>query len=175
MDMREQILRAGAQTVLEKGFDRTSVREIARRAGVAVGTLYLYFPNKDAILDAFVDTLAQDVEAATEAAAEVSSRSSLEKFLAARLDFLLDHRGFVRAVVGRAMFDERVGELVASKLVEPMLKALRTAARRAGLSPQKPTLRLCYSLLLQAALGEPLGLAAPAKSTAAAAAKLLAG
>ena len=175
MDMRDQILQAGAEVVLEKGFDRASVREIARRAGVAVGTLYLYFRSKDAILDAFIDALAEDVAAASEAAEKVKNQAGLEKFLAARVDFLMERRGYVRAVVGRAMFDERAGELVAEKLVEPMLKAIRAAAKGAGLSPQKAALRLCYGLLVEAAVGEPLGLGGTAKATAAAAVRVLGG
>ena len=35
--------------LLDKGYERTSMREIASIAGVGLGTLYLYFPNKDSI------------------------------------------------------------------------------------------------------------------------------
>jgi AcrR family transcriptional regulator len=35
----------------EKGFDQTSVAEIAREAGIAKGTFYLYFESKEALLD----------------------------------------------------------------------------------------------------------------------------
>lgn len=35
--------------LLEKGYERVSMREIASIAGVGLGTLYLYFPNKDSI------------------------------------------------------------------------------------------------------------------------------
>ena len=175
MEMREQILQAGAEVVAEKGFDRTSVREIARRAGVAVGTLYIYFPSKDAILEAFVETLAQDTAAAGEQAAKVSTPAALEKFLAARADFFIRNSGFLRAVVGRAMFDENLAQMLARNLLEPLMRAIRTAAKGAGLSPTKTALRLCCWTLLDAAVGEPLGVGVSAKTAASTAVRILGG
>jgi len=43
---RNQILDAATQVFAEKGFHRTTTREIAQTAGVAEGTIYNYFSNK---------------------------------------------------------------------------------------------------------------------------------
>lgn len=48
---RDQILEAAVRLWLRGGFDATSVAAIAREAGLGKGTLYLYFPTKDAILE----------------------------------------------------------------------------------------------------------------------------
>ncbi len=40
------ILRAADQVFRESGFERAEMRTIAQRAGIAVGTIYNYFPNK---------------------------------------------------------------------------------------------------------------------------------
>ena len=40
------ILRAADQVFRESGFERAEMRVIAQRAGIAVGTIYNYFPNK---------------------------------------------------------------------------------------------------------------------------------
>jgi len=40
------ILRAADQVFRESGFERAEMRMIAQRAGIAVGTIYNYFPNK---------------------------------------------------------------------------------------------------------------------------------
>lgn len=45
----ESILKAGAQLLLEIGYDKSSTNKIADRAGVSVGSLYEYFPGKEAI------------------------------------------------------------------------------------------------------------------------------
>jgi TetR/AcrR family fatty acid metabolism transcriptional regulator len=47
---RERILRAAVRVFARKGFYSTRVSEIAKAAGVADGTIYLYFKNKDDVL-----------------------------------------------------------------------------------------------------------------------------
>src|SRR5262245_46490423 len=48
---RAQIVEAAVGLWLRQGFDATPVEAIAREAGVAKGTVYLYFLSKDALLD----------------------------------------------------------------------------------------------------------------------------
>ena len=47
---RREILQAALELFRDRGFDATAVQAIAERADVAAGTVYLYFPSKDAIL-----------------------------------------------------------------------------------------------------------------------------
>ncbi len=49
-DKRERILKAAIKVFARKGFYATRVSEIAKAAGVADGTIYLYFRNKDDVL-----------------------------------------------------------------------------------------------------------------------------
>src|ERR1700689_169585 len=49
-DKRERILHAAVRVFAKKGFHATRVSEVARAAGVADGTIYLYFKSKDALL-----------------------------------------------------------------------------------------------------------------------------
>ena len=66
---REKVLEAAAATFAETGID-TQVDDIARRAGLGVGTVYRHFPTKDALIEALAeahfDRLADVVEAALE-------------------------------------------------------------------------------------------------------------
>ena len=55
---REAILEAARAVFSERGFGGARVEEIAERAGVAVGTLYNYFDDRRAILDAVLDASA---------------------------------------------------------------------------------------------------------------------
>lgn len=54
---RQQILQAAIAVIAEQGFQRTTIKQIAGRAGIADGTIYNYFKNKEAILLAIVDRL----------------------------------------------------------------------------------------------------------------------
>ena len=49
-DKRDRILRAAIKVFAKNGFYATRVSEIAKAAGVADGTIYLYFKNKDDVL-----------------------------------------------------------------------------------------------------------------------------
>jgi len=49
-DKRDRILRAAVKIFSRKGFFNSKVSEIARASGVADGTIYLYFKNKDDLL-----------------------------------------------------------------------------------------------------------------------------
>lgn len=50
----EAILEAAVDLFSTRGYARTSTNHVAARAGVSVGSLYQYFPNKDAILTALL-------------------------------------------------------------------------------------------------------------------------
>src|SRR5262245_34454621 len=49
-DKRQAILQAARELFASRGYDDTTIAEIAHVAGVAVGTVYLYFANKHDIL-----------------------------------------------------------------------------------------------------------------------------
>ena len=50
LDKLQRIKHAARTLFIEKGFDETTTREIARRAGVALGTLFLYATDKRDLL-----------------------------------------------------------------------------------------------------------------------------
>lgn len=52
-DKYHRILEAAVKVFAEKGFHQSTISQIAREAGVADGTIYLYFKNKDDILVQF--------------------------------------------------------------------------------------------------------------------------
>lgn len=51
---RRQILDGARQVFLDMGFDGASMNDVARVSGVSKGTLYVYFPSKEALFEAFV-------------------------------------------------------------------------------------------------------------------------
>jgi AcrR family transcriptional regulator len=52
---RRQIMDGARQVFLRQGFDAASMGEIARRAGVSKGTLYVYFDSKEALFEAIFE------------------------------------------------------------------------------------------------------------------------
>lgn len=62
------ILDATARILVERGYAATSTNAVAERAGVSVGSLYQYFPNKDALIAALHARHADQMKAVIERA-----------------------------------------------------------------------------------------------------------
>jgi AcrR family transcriptional regulator len=58
---RETILRAALELFVERGFHGASVPAIAERAGIAAGTMYRYFPSKEALVNELYRALKQSL------------------------------------------------------------------------------------------------------------------
>ena len=52
---REKILEAALRLFRKRGFERTTMRDVAGAVGLAVGAAYYYFPSKDALVLAYYD------------------------------------------------------------------------------------------------------------------------
>ena len=56
----DAVIEAAARILIEDGYLPMSTNRVAERAGVSIGTLYQYFPNKDAIVEALVQRIAEE-------------------------------------------------------------------------------------------------------------------
>ena len=88
---RHEIFNAAVKLFAEKGFNETSMREIAEAAGVGKSTLYDYFPSKDEILIAYViDEVGHTTAAAKEILAlDLSAGEKFRRILRKQLDYTL--------------------------------------------------------------------------------------
>jgi AcrR family transcriptional regulator len=78
----DALLDATAQVLVERGYARTTTNAVAERAGVSVGSLYQYFPNKDALVAALHDRHVQGVLAVMEQQVERHAGAPLVDSLA---------------------------------------------------------------------------------------------
>jgi len=62
---KAQILEAARALLEERGYFETSVGEITRRSGIALGNFYRYFENKDMLCLQLLDLLITEIEAST--------------------------------------------------------------------------------------------------------------
>jgi AcrR family transcriptional regulator len=92
---RLALLRAAFAVVTEKGYFETTVDEVARRAGVAKGTVYLYFKDKPAIYIGLVDWLLEQALAtiAEVVARPVSPRRRLEELFSTWASGMMSNPG----------------------------------------------------------------------------------
>ena len=99
-ETRRQILETALRLFRERGFDATTIRDIAGRAGLSLGAAYYYFNSKEAIVGAYYDYV-QDEHAARARAAFARGGSLKERLRAAlhtKIDIMQDDRRLLRAL-----------------------------------------------------------------------------
>jgi AcrR family transcriptional regulator len=85
----DAILEATVQVLLDAGKERLTTTRVASRAGVSVGTLYQYFPNKSALLQAALKRHMDEVTEAVEQVCREQQGNSVESMATALVDAFL--------------------------------------------------------------------------------------
>lgn len=124
----EAILEATIQVLRKNGKSKLTTTRIADRAGVSVGTLYQYFPNKSSLLQALLkdhlDRVALAVETACEAAYGASLASMAETITSAFVQ--AKFRNIDASVALYAVSDDIEGKRIARGMHARSLKAMTT-------------------------------------------------
>ena len=98
-DKRERILDAAVRVFARKGFHATRVSEVAKAAGVADGTIYLYFDSKDALLVSLFEHRVQRLLTFLETELrEGSAAHKLARIVEVQLGLLEDERDLAEVV-----------------------------------------------------------------------------
>lgn len=100
-ETRAKILDTALRLFRERGFDRTTMRDVATEAGVATGAAYYYFRSKEELVMAFYLRTAEGARG--EFAAALASTKDLRKRLRALIEIKLrqfeDHRSLLTALL----------------------------------------------------------------------------
>jgi AcrR family transcriptional regulator len=82
------LIDAGAELFAEKGYEATTMTEIASRAGAAIGSLYQFFPSKEALAEALFNRFAERAAAAFARVEELAPGCSASDLA----DLLIDYK-----------------------------------------------------------------------------------
>lgn len=97
---REQILDTAIRFFRKDGFDETTMRQVAREAGVALGLAYHYFPGKESLVMAYYERVQQTHRAVVleKLANTRTLRDRLVMLMQTKLDILKDDRKLLGAL-----------------------------------------------------------------------------
>ena len=106
---RGRLYDTAMELISTRGYDATTLRDIAEKAGVSVGLLYRYFPGKQAVVIALYDRLSSDYAARAAAMPAGKWRDRFLFALTASLDVLRPHRVALKALTPVLVGDPEEG------------------------------------------------------------------
>ena len=135
-DRPGEIVQAAMTVFADRGFAGARLEEIAKRAGVSKGALYLYFETKEEIFRAVVDqAIAPNIQAVRAmVAAHPGPLSDLLRLVAARIAVIVETLpvgGVVKMVIGEARNFPELARVWHDDLVAHILGAMTDAIRAA--------------------------------------------
>lgn len=143
-DRQQVIIDAILVEAAEVGPDQMRVQVIAQRAGVAVGSLYQYFPDRDCLLDFAIRLCTQSwVEMFDQyfpMLAEMPLREGLKAYILGGLEMSKTERGVVQ-FFGRAAYQSAQGKLktaiepIAREMLDGVRSMLSQAMQRGEIRP----------------------------------------
>jgi AcrR family transcriptional regulator len=138
----EAILEATIQVLLQVGKERLTTTKVALRAGVSVGTLYQYFPNRSALLKAALKRHLDEVVEAIELVCQEQKGHSLEQMATALMTTFLEAKmrdaktSVALYAVSSDVDGAKIAQEVGIKSNKAVVGMLKTAREQLTTDPQ---------------------------------------
>lgn len=118
---RDQILDAATKVFAEKGFARATIKEIAREAGIADGTIYIYFKNKHELMLGLMHRLNQTDQRAEDfaQAAAAESEEFTSSYFRQRLQYMSEQMPAFQAILQEVLGNEELRKEYFAQVIEP--------------------------------------------------------
>jgi AcrR family transcriptional regulator len=132
---RREILDAARQEFFERGFHSPTVDDVAARAEVSKGTIYLYFESKEEILAHLLleglNLLLTGMEAVVGPGPEQSAESTLRALADSYLHFCQHNPSYFRLIMAfdRGRFEEAISAKLYQKVLNQSMKGLALLAQ----------------------------------------------
>jgi AcrR family transcriptional regulator len=120
---RKQILDAATQVFAEKGFHRATIKDIARVAGIADGTVYNYFGSKADVLLGILDRLNETEQREEQLALPPGQdfRAFFSTYLRQRIQLIWPNAQVFQALLPEIMVNPELRDLYYQRLVLPTI------------------------------------------------------
>jgi AcrR family transcriptional regulator len=134
-ERREAILAAALEEFAACGFAATRIDDVAQRAGVAKGTIYLYFRDKESLFQELVRSMLGPIVAGLEAAptADIPARAITEKIadIFVREIFGTRRKDIIRLIITEGARFPKLAEFYYREVIERVVRVMRGLLSRA--------------------------------------------
>jgi AcrR family transcriptional regulator len=94
---REEILQAATEVFIEQGYSEARLADIAKRAGIVISTLYLYFDSKEAMVRAIAQHIRQELlDQLLPVIEHLTSQTDIEQLVEIMASFVASHQDQIR-------------------------------------------------------------------------------
>lgn len=122
---REVILKAAALVFARKGYQRATIKEIAEEAGIAPGTIYLYFKNKHTLLVNIFEQLTRLMpQELPVTSTPDEERGFIHNVMDEQLRMIVEYRPFFRAVAAEIWTDHELWLQFWNQFFSPILNTI---------------------------------------------------
>lgn len=145
---KNNLFQAAEEIFGHYGFNRTSIAEITHRANVALGTFYIYFKNKEDILESLVKHICHQMRKEIQmAVASIKDRREAERVgISKFFEFARKHRAIYRLIPETEMVNAEIGNWYYQKIAKGYIKGLRKGIQSGEIRKLDPEL-MAYSLM----------------------------
>lgn len=140
----EEILDAARRVFAERGFRGTTIADIAEAAGIALGTVYLYFPSKEDVFAALYERLGTLISAAM---VDVPARARVPDVVRGSVNNVFEACGGNRDLVRLVVLNTDPGTAVAKRMADadedrarPLTEALRNGMASGAVREGDPSI-----------------------------------
>jgi len=130
---QEEILAAAFQVFAAHGYEATRIDEVARQAGIAKGTIYLYFRDKEQLFRAVVRTLVQKRFDAIAGSFQGTGEQLLRELLSRMYSQVVRNekvRSIFRLLIAEGGRFPQLTEIYHREIIAPGMKAIRQVLMR---------------------------------------------
>jgi AcrR family transcriptional regulator len=142
VDRREAILSAALDEFSSRGFEAARLDDVARRAGVAKGTIYLYFRDKESLFQelvrAMLTPLVGTIEALGEADLPLPALADRIVELFVREVYETRRKDVVRLMISEGRRFPKLAEFYYREVLSRIIAAVRSLLRRAAARGEVP-------------------------------------
>lgn len=123
-EVRNRILEAALKEFAELGYEKSSLRQIAKQSGITAGNIYAYFKDKKALLDAILEPILVDFTSLIDDIASKNDNTQEYLHIVASRVVEIYHQYRLQVIILMTMMNDQKYSIYRQKFMDTIAKAI---------------------------------------------------